>query len=98
MVTCALDTHWLHGRAPMGRPVWTSGFPGGAGEMQDAAEVLDTLYESLVVVAGPEAPINAVFSLNIVESVTCRACGTVTHMQDNSPVALPRTLICATTP
>ena len=57
--------------------------------MQDAAEVLDTLFQSIKIAAGLEAPINAVFSFNIVESVTCRACGIITHMQDNSPVRKP---------
>ena len=63
--------------------------PGGwrlAGEMSDAAEVLDTLYSSLEAVAGKDAPVNAVFTLNVVEGVTCKTCSKTTHKQDNSPV------------
>lgn len=55
--------------------------------MNDAAEVLDTLYTSLEAVAGKQAPINAVFTLNIVEAVRCKSCGKTTHLQDNTPVS-----------
>jgi hypothetical protein len=54
--------------------------------MNDAAEVLDTLYTSLEAAAGTDAPVNAVFSLNIVEQVKCRSCNMTTHQQDYNPV------------
>ena len=62
---------------------------GRAGGMHDPVDVLGVLYESLKIAAGQEAPINAAFSFNVVESVTCRACGMTSHMQDNSPVRNP---------
>ena len=58
-----------------------------AGVMNDAAEVLDTLYTSLEAVAGKEAPVNAVFTLNVVEAVHCKFCGKTTHLQDNTPAS-----------
>ena len=61
--------------------------------MADAAEVLMALYESLVRVAGREAPVNEVFSLNIVESVRCHACNKKTHMQEYYQVC-PAGLSC----
>ena len=54
--------------------------------MNDAAEVLDTLYTSLEAAAGKHAPVNAVFSLNIVERVKCHSCDKITHQQDYNPV------------
>ena len=56
--------------------------------MNDAAEVLDTLYTSLEAVAGEDAPVNAVFSLHIMEAVHCGSCGKMTHHQENKPASL----------
>lgn len=48
--------------------------------MNDASEVLYTLYESINGSAGDNSPVDAVFGLAVREGVHCE-CGRVTHQQ-----------------
>lgn len=56
-----------------------------AGEMNDASEVLYTLYESINGSAGESSPVDAVFGLAVREGVHCE-CGKVTHKQVLHPL------------
>lgn len=50
-----------------------------AGEMSDAAEVLEAIYDSLAAVLGGAQLVDSVFGLRVSEAVHCGSCGRDTH-------------------
>ena len=62
--------------------------------MNDASEVLYTLYESINAYAGAASPVDAIFGLSVKEGVHCH-CGKETHKQVRSPAPSPP---CSRTP
>lgn len=67
-----------HALPPLHRMSRALGLLRCAGEMNDAAEVLLTLYNCVRAAAG-EAELDAVFGLAMREYVNCSACGLDTH-------------------
>ena len=60
--------------------------------MNDASEVLYTLYESINGAAGAASPVDATFGLSVKEGVHCQ-CGTITHKQVR-PDSLSLAILC----